>query len=140
MWEEVKEYFGDGGRSSNPWRFRKHLCKMYRQPSQNDNIHYGLEINEEAMSIFTSLGDTSRAPCRCDGLDELTKYMDDFIQSAPASHPKKDYKLYMAKDDKSVDDAIFYTFRDTLQFWAIWAWIPCVPPLESDVHCLHILL
>ena len=119
MWQKVKEYFDDGGRSSNPWRFRTHLCQMHSQLSQNDNINSGLELNEEAMSIFTSLGDTSRAECHCDDLDELTKSMDDFIQSAPTSHPN-DYKLYTAKDEKSVGEAISYAFRDTLQFWAIW--------------------
>ena len=119
MWQKVKKYFEDGGRSSNPWRFRTHLCKMHSQPSPNDTIHHGLEINEEAMSIFTSLGDTSRAPCHCDDLDELTKYMDYFIQSAPTT-PPEDYDLYTAKDEKSVHEATMYAFRDTLQFWAIW--------------------
>ena len=120
MWQEVKEYFEDSGRFSNPWRFRTHLCKMHSQPSPNDNIHHGLAINEEAMSIFTSLGDTSRAPCHCDLLDGLTEYIDDFIQSAPASHPEEDYKVYTAKDENSFHEAIEYAFRDTLQFWAIW--------------------
>jgi hypothetical protein len=78
-------------------------------------MHYGLEINEEAMSIFSSIGDTSPTPCNCDGLRKLSEHMDDIIQSTPAGHPK-DYKLYTAKDEKSVNDAIFYAFRDTLQF------------------------
>lgn len=64
-------------------------------------------------------GDTSRAPCSCDSLNELSNQMDGFIQPNPTGHPE-DYKLYTTKDDKSVEEAIFHAFRDTLQFWTIW--------------------
>ncbi|OQD73986.1 hypothetical protein PENANT_c194G01948 [Penicillium antarcticum] len=78
-----------------------------------------------AMSLLTNFGDTSRAPCICDGLDEQSQKMDEYIQSNPTGHPEG-YKLYTTKGDKSLEEAIIHALRDTLQFWAIWH-----GPLES---------
>ncbi|KAI9931056.1 hypothetical protein ASPWEDRAFT_238086 [Aspergillus wentii DTO 134E9] len=119
MWQEVTAYFQNGPSSSNPLRFRTHLCLLQPPASRNGNLDYGFEVDEEAMTIFSCMGGTSRPPCTCKDLDELVEDMENFMSSCATPHPD-DYTIHTEKSDTSIEEVALYTMRDTLQWWVTW--------------------
>ncbi|KAF2807548.1 uncharacterized protein BDZ99DRAFT_489810 [Mytilinidion resinicola] len=104
IWQDIKLFFGDGfvARSS-PIQFNTHCCNLKQPSTQNDNVYYGVEINEDAMPLFSALGDTCAPSCSCLEIKEFIKHIEDFIQTASSTHVN-DYSLHTGKNDTSVDD------------------------------------
>lgn len=119
IWAELKEYFGDGYvAGSAPFRFSEHLCESERPP-ETDNIHYGISIDEDAMSLFGSLGQPAKPPCTCADMAELVRHIDAFVATAPDVDPAA-YAVYSRKDEATAEESCVYAMRDTLQWWVHW--------------------
>ena len=120
MWHDVQTYFGDGYIAlSSPIRFNVHCCRLNPLSARNNNIFFGVEINEQMMPLFSALGDTCRPACSCGRIEKLCTHISDYIKTAPSSYID-DYSLHTAKGDTSVDEASMYAMRDSLQWWAHW--------------------
>ncbi|OJJ94724.1 hypothetical protein ASPACDRAFT_1860739 [Aspergillus aculeatus ATCC 16872] len=114
MWQAVKTYFGE-----NPIQLHTHCCDLKPPKARNENINFGVEIPEDVMGLFSAIGDTSRPPCTCDGMDALVAHIDAFIRAAPARRPE-DYTLHSGKQDQSSEDVCRFAMRDALQWWTVW--------------------
>lgn len=120
IWQTLKTYFGDGAIArSSPIRFNTHFCDLKRQQTTNENIHYGVEINEDAMPLFSAFGDTCAPPCSCEDVQELCRHIEDYIETVPTTHTG-DYSLHTGKGDVSVEEACAYTMRDAMHWWIHW--------------------
>ncbi|KAJ6471402.1 hypothetical protein C8R45DRAFT_874953 [Mycena sanguinolenta] len=107
IWQTLKDYFGDGYISrSAPFRFNVHLCETQRVPA-NDNIFFGVNIDEEVMPLFGSLGEAVKPPCTCEDMAALCCHIDDLVDKT-------------VKDEASVEDTCTYAMRDALQWWVHW--------------------
>ncbi|KAJ6490042.1 hypothetical protein C8R45DRAFT_826551 [Mycena sanguinolenta] len=99
IWETLKNYFGDGYTiHSAPFRFNVHLCETQRVPVENDNIFFGVNIDEDMMPLFGSLGETVKPPCTCEGMAAI----------------------FSRKDEASVEETCAYVMRDAVQWWVQW--------------------
>lgn len=131
MWEATKEYFGDGHvPGSAPLRFNMHICDMQKpsSPSGSDSstesnisIRYGVEISEEAMPLYSVLGETSAPPCTCFAMADVIKHIDSFLETTlPEGILPDDYTITSGKNESTVDEAGLYIMRDTLSWWIHW--------------------
>ncbi|THC98794.1 hypothetical protein EYZ11_001702 [Aspergillus tanneri] len=109
IWHAVKSYFGE---TSTLW-FQTHCCDLKSPSKKNDNAYYGVEINEDAMRIFSGMGVACRPPCACRDIDRLSDYIDKSIQAYRGKH-EKDYTLYTAKGDTNIEEVCQYALRDAL--------------------------
>lgn len=83
MWKTCKSYFGDGFVSaSSPLRYDVHICDIERPPIKNDN-HYGVELDEDAFPLFSTLGETRQPPCTCHDIQTLVAYIDGLLETLP---------------------------------------------------------
>ncbi|KAJ6482735.1 hypothetical protein C8R45DRAFT_830934 [Mycena sanguinolenta] len=99
IWETLKNYFGDGYTiHSAPFRFNVHLCETQKVPVNNGNTFLGVNIDEDAMPLFGSLGETVKPPCTCGGMAAI----------------------YSGKNEVSVEETCAYSMRDALQWWVHW--------------------
>jgi hypothetical protein len=114
MWQAVKAYFGE-----NPIRLHTHCCELRAPSVRNENIDFGVEIPEDVMGLFSAIGDTSKPPCTCDGIDALCHHIDDFIRASPGQRTE-DYSLHSGKVDRTMEEVCQFAMRDSLQWWTIW--------------------
>ncbi|KAF2134732.1 hypothetical protein P153DRAFT_427379 [Dothidotthia symphoricarpi CBS 119687] len=120
MWETLKQYFGDGYiPGSAPLRYNLHVCTMKQVPAKNDSIRYGVEISEEAMPLFSVLGDTCAPPCSCQDITGVIQHIDKYLENAPVRHVD-DNTITSEKGDVDVDQVSLYIMRDTLSWWVHW--------------------
>lgn len=120
MWEGLKEYFGDGfAPGSAPFRNNVHYCDLHPAPKRDANFLYGVEVEEEAMPLFSVLGDTCPPPCTCFEVTKLVEHIDRFIATASDYH-EDDYAITSGKNDATIDQVCFYAMRDTLSWWVHW--------------------
>lgn len=115
IWHAVKYYFGE----SSILRFQTHCCDLQAPSEKSDNVYYGVEIDENAMCIFSGMGDACRPPCTCSDTNQLRDYIDKSIQAYPGKH-EKDYTLHTAKGDTNIEEVCQYALRDALQWWVQW--------------------
>ncbi|ROV98448.1 hypothetical protein VPNG_08522 [Cytospora leucostoma] len=134
MWQVIKRYFGDGYvPGSAPIRFNMHICDMQRPPSpsgsgssteSNESIRYGVEISEEAMPLYSILGETCAPPCTCFEMADVIKHIDAFLDTVLPTAGEQalsdDYAITSGKNETSVDEAGLYIMRDTLSWWVHW--------------------
>jgi hypothetical protein len=114
MWQAVKAYFGE-----NPIRLHTHCCELQAPSVRNENINFGVEIPEEAMGLFSAIGDTSKPPCTCDSMDALCWHIHDFIRASPDQRTE-DYSLHSGKTDQTAQEVCQFAMRDALQWWTLW--------------------
>lgn len=120
IWCDVKAYFGDGFLAhSSPIRFNKHCCDMQPKLAKNENVFYGVEINEDVMPLFSALGETCVPTCSCEGIEGLRQYIEEDVKIAPSTNPG-DYSLYTGKGDASFNKVCLYAMRDSIQWWSNW--------------------
>ncbi|KAJ7205971.1 hypothetical protein GGX14DRAFT_367635 [Mycena pura] len=101
IWQTLKDYFGDGFvQGTAPLRFNVHLCETNRALN-NENVHIGVHIDENAMPLFDSLGEVAKPPCTCEHLAALCRHIDEL-------------------NEVSAEETCEYTMRDTLQWWLHW--------------------
>ncbi|KAJ6491095.1 hypothetical protein C8R45DRAFT_1138138 [Mycena sanguinolenta] len=118
IWQTLKDYFGDGYiRHSAPFRFNVHLCETHRVPVRNDNVLFGVHIDEEMMPLFGTLGETVKPPCTCQGIASVRRYIDDLVKTASIDDS---YGIFSGKDEASIDETCAYAMRDSLQWWVHW--------------------
>ncbi|PWY95831.1 hypothetical protein BO94DRAFT_455286, partial [Aspergillus sclerotioniger CBS 115572] len=129
-----KNYFKDGIiPESAPFRSNLHICDLTSAPTNNQNHEYGVEISRQLMPIFSTLGDTSLPPCSCHDIKAVRQHIDDYIHTAPNTHPD-DYSFFTEKHDTSLDSVCRYVLRDVIQWWACW-----VGSLDNDKHRWKVL-
>ncbi|KAI5861141.1 hypothetical protein GGS23DRAFT_155160 [Durotheca rogersii] len=120
MWQTIKEYFGDGYvPGSAPFRYNVHCCEMKRPAKKSDNIRRGMYLDEEAMPLFTAMGDAYAPPCTCQDMQALIRHIDEFVETFPGSHPD-DYAITSDKGDTDIDQVSLYTMRDSICWWVQW--------------------
>lgn len=122
MWQLIKRYFGDGHvPGSAPIRYNTHICEMSRamSPSNEASSRYGVEISEDAMPLYSILGDTCPPPCTCFDMAGVVKHIDAYLETAP-ENLEDDFTITSGKNDSSVDEAGLYVMRDTLSWWIHW--------------------
>ncbi|RAL00932.1 uncharacterized protein BO80DRAFT_355742 [Aspergillus ibericus CBS 121593] len=123
MWNECKNYFNDGViPGSAPFRSNVHICDLTPPPTNNHNHNhdYGIEISQQLMPLFSTLGGISPPPCTCHDITAIRQHIDNYIHTAPSTHPN-DYTIFTEKNDTSIDIICLYTLRDVLQWWTFWA-------------------
>ncbi|EJD37140.1 hypothetical protein AURDEDRAFT_41336, partial [Auricularia subglabra TFB-10046 SS5] len=120
MWESCKSYFGDGFiPGSSPFRFDVHVCSIERASTKNDSHHYGVELDEDMLPLFTALGECRTPPCSCGDIRSVVQHIDAYLATFPGSHPG-DYSLHTDKGDQSAEMVSVYILRDALSWWAHW--------------------
>ncbi|KAG8163882.1 hypothetical protein KVR01_005800 [Diaporthe batatas] len=122
MWQVIKRYFGEGHvPGSAPIRYNMHMCEMSPARSPNDEAskRYGIEISEDAMPLYSILGDTCPPPCTCFDMAGVVEHIDAWLETAPETF-EDDYAITSGKNDTSIDEAGLYIMRDTLSWWVHW--------------------
>ncbi|KAJ6489994.1 hypothetical protein C8R45DRAFT_929283 [Mycena sanguinolenta] len=106
--ETLKDYFGDGYIiHSAPFRFNVHLCETQKVPVDNDNVFLSVNIDEETMPLFGSLGHTVKPALHT-------------TWSARAPPIADAYKIFSGKNEASVEETWVYAMRHGLQWWMQW--------------------
>lgn len=127
MWDTIKEYFGDGHvLGSAPMRYNTHICELKHSSTTTNGIcamdsprYSGVEVSEEAMPLFSVLGDTCAPPCTCYGMTSIVQHIDKFLETTPPDHAE-DYTISSGKNDIDVDQVCLYVLRDSLSWWVHW--------------------
>ncbi|PKX93961.1 uncharacterized protein P174DRAFT_370581 [Aspergillus novofumigatus IBT 16806] len=126
MWETIKQYFGDGHvLGSAPLRYNMHICEMKRpstsanaaEPDKNGSARYGVEISEHAMPLYSVY--TCPPPCTCFDMAAVVKRIDEYLETAPDSHPD-DFTITSGKNDTDAEEVNLYIMRDVLSWWVHW--------------------
>ncbi|KAF7351771.1 Alpha-humulene synthase asR6 [Mycena sanguinolenta] len=118
IWQTLKDYFGDGYiRNSAPFRFNVHLCETHRVAVHNENVFFGVHIDEDTMPLFGSLGETVKPPCTCEHIATVRQYIDDLVKTASIDDS---YGIFSRKNEASVEETCSYAMRDSLQWWVHW--------------------
>nr|A0A2U8U2L5.1 RecName: Full=Alpha-humulene synthase asR6; AltName: Full=Xenovulene A biosynthesis cluster protein R6 [Sarocladium sp. 'schorii']AWM95795.1 humulene synthase [Sarocladium sp. 'schorii'] len=126
MWQTIKDYFGDGFvTGSAPISYNVHTCDMQLQPDSgihaaSDGIHYGVQISEDSMPLFSIMGDTAAPPCTCHRVDEIVKHIDEFLERAPEALPDDGAITSGKPCDTNPDQVSLYAMRDSLSWWVHW--------------------
>ena len=120
IWETLKQFFGDGFvPGSAPLRYDLHFCDMEEPSNKEKSMRYGVEIPEEAMPLFSVLGDTCPPPCSCQAITNVIEHIDRYLEDAPIHHVD-DYTVTSGKDDGDINQVSLYIMRDTLSWWVHW--------------------
>ncbi|KAH9885152.1 hypothetical protein F4778DRAFT_512809 [Xylariomycetidae sp. FL2044] len=126
MWQACKDYFGDGfAPGSSPIRYNIHTCDMHLRsgsssPTSNSGIRYGVEISEEAMPLYSIMGDTCAPFCTCLEMAEIVKHIDAFLETAPGILPGEGRITSDKPGDTNADLVSLYIMRDSLSWWVHW--------------------
>lgn len=86
---------------------------MQPKSKKNENVFYGVEINEDVMPLFSALGDTCVPACSCEDIEGLRQYIEEDVKIAPSTN-FDDYSLYTGKGDTSFNDVCLYAMRDSI--------------------------
>lgn len=103
---------------SAPFTFNVHLCKTERA-AETENIHHGINIDEDAMSLFGALGEPVKPPCTCHDMATLVSHIDKFVEETSDDVPEA-YQISSRKNETSAEETCVYAMRDTLQWWVQW--------------------
>nr|XP_036581493.1 uncharacterized protein CTRU02_08543 [Colletotrichum truncatum]KAF6789844.1 hypothetical protein CTRU02_08543 [Colletotrichum truncatum] len=121
MWQLLKKYFGDGFvPGSAPFRYNIHLCDLKPLARKQKGVYYGVHIDEDAMPLFSALGDTCAPDCTCYEIQDIVRRIDGYMETATDHHPD-DYEITSGKNDTDLEEMSLYVMRDTLSWWLHWS-------------------